>query len=88
MGRTVKPTKKAKQRSSKKTPPTPLQTQETYALITQLIELLGQDWNESEATTEVNPDLADNSIPQDLEEDPIRILASRLHSNANALDQS
>ena len=65
-----------------------MQTQETRALITQLIELLGHDWNKSEATTEVKSDLADNSIPQDLEEDPIKILASRLHSKANALDQS
>lgn len=73
-GRTVKPTAKAKESSSKKTPPQTVGTEETRALIIKLVQLLEGDWNAGEHNGEIG------------EEDPIKILATRLHTEANALD--
>lgn len=78
-GRTIKPTVKARQMFSKKTPPTPLQTDDTRALITHLVKLLDVDWNKAQTTT-------DETLS--LDKDPIGILANRLHSEANALNES
>lgn len=81
-GRTVRPTEKVKQMSSTKTPPIPLQTPETQALIIQLVQLLDRDWDTTLANTEETSEL---ESPQD---NPIRILATKLHTEANALDPS
>lgn len=74
--RTVRPTEKSKY--LKKTPPTPLPAENLQALVTQLTNLLNLDWNV--------PQTDDTSAVA--EEDPIRILASRLHSEANAPNES
>lgn len=79
-GRTVKPTTKAREMPSKKIPPKSVETQETRALITKLVQLLNQDWSAAEAT--------DETASSNVGEDPIKILATKLHSEANALDQS
>ena len=70
----MKPTAKAKENSSKKTPPQTVGKKETHTLITKLVQLLDNDWIIGE---KVNG-----------EEDSIEILATRLHNEANALDQS
>lgn len=76
-GCTIKPTRKAKESSSKKTPPRTVGTKEPRALIIKLVQLLEEkDWSAGEQNCDIS------------EEDPIKILATKLHTEANALGQS
>lgn len=59
-----------------KTLPKSVETQETRVIIIKLVQLLKQDWNAADTSDET------------IGEDPIKILATRLHTEANALDQS
>lgn len=73
-GCTIKPTRKAKESSSKKTPPQTVGTKETRALIIKLVQLLEEkDWSAREQNCDIS------------EEDPIKILATKQHTEANAL---